>query len=151
MLFIGRNRKHAGKKSAAFQMLCSRRTIVGNFATHFEAAGDFLRMVTFNAAAEWKIGRASENEIEVFVVAQNFFIAEIALPNFITIFESVPARRFFCEVNAFFLRFDRDKFCAGQSPRGNHSNGSNSATQIENGSSRRTPTCSIPRGQNVVG
>ena len=63
MLFFRRDGKNAREKSGPFQVLGRRRAIIGNRPAHFEATGNFLRVIAFDAAAGGKIGRAAENEI----------------------------------------------------------------------------------------
>src|SRR5688500_7186624 len=73
------------------------------------------------------------------------------MPNFVTTLELVVAGAFSRELNALFLRFDGDKLRAGQSPRGDHSDGSDSAAQVQDSFGPRRPGRPIPGGQNVVG
>ncbi len=150
-LFRRRHRKHAREKAASFEVFGSHRAVIGDVAAHFKAAGDFLRMIAFNAAARRKVGRTGQNEIEPIFLAQDAGLAEIALADFVAIFQAVPAGRLSRQRDTFFLGFDRKEPRARKTPCRNHSYGPDPASEIEHGAGTWTPCRSVPCGQNVVG
>src|ERR1039458_4461344 len=86
------------------------------------------------------------------VMRSNFSPARrTAGADFIAVGQSVVTRRFFGKRNALTLRFNRDKFRAGQSPRANHADRANAAAEVERRARGRAPSCAIRRRQNVVG
>ena len=124
--------------------------IIRNVAAQFKTAGDFLRMVAFNAGADRKIRRTAKDEVEFFVGAKHRGVSKIAVADFITIFESIVAGGFSGELDALVLRLDGYKARAGQPPRGNHSHRTNAAAQVQRGARGGTPGSAIPCGQNVI-
>src|SRR5277367_4603278 len=108
-------------------------------------------MLAFHASARRKIRRAAGDEIEFLIGMNNSLRTKITCADFVAIFNSVVVCRFSGEHHAFTLRLDGHKFRAGQTPRANHADRADAATEVERGACGWTPSRAIPRGQNIVG
>lgn len=149
-LFVWRDGKHAREKAAMRQMPRRDGAIIRDVTTNLEPAGDLLRVVAFNSGAQREIRRTAEHQVEPFVRPNRSRIPEIALPNLVSLFQSVPCRGLSGESNTFRLRLDRNELRSQQPPRGNHPDGSDPAAQIEHRSRRGTPTGAEPGRHHVI-
>lgn len=147
----GHHREDACEKSASLQTRGRSCAVIGDIAARLKPAGDFLRMIPFHAAPQWKIGRAAEDQIEFFLRTESRFIPKIALTDFVALFQPIPTCRFAGKAHAFRLRFNCDKPRPGQPPGGDHSHGADSASQIKNVLRRRATHRAVPSGQDVIG
>src|SRR3954469_17802814 len=57
------NGKNRGKGAALLEMRGRSGAIIRDVAAHFEAAGDFLGMIPFHAAAERKVRRTAKDQV----------------------------------------------------------------------------------------
>src|SRR5215468_2929452 len=57
--------KHTRQQATRREAPGGHTCVITNVALRLETAGDLLRVIAFNAAAERKIRRAAENEIEI--------------------------------------------------------------------------------------
>jgi hypothetical protein len=150
LLFLGVDGKNTRKKTSWHKTTRCDATIVSNVAAHFEATGNLLGVITFEAAACRKVRRTAQYEIEAFIGTQGLGVAKVGVANVEPRFEPVPASRFAREPDAFFLGFDSDEACAVKPPRRNHRHRPDTAAKVQDGPCGRTPTRSVPRSQDVV-
>ena len=54
--------------------------VIANVSTHFEAARDLLRMVSFDSGSGRKIGRTAQHQIELLFRTKDLFLAKITHP-----------------------------------------------------------------------
>ena len=94
VLFVRRDRKDTREESTGREMPRGHRAIIRNASKHFESAGNFLRMISLDAAARRKIWRATEHKIEFLIVAQHAAFTKIAETDFIAVGDPIPLRRF---------------------------------------------------------
>ena len=109
MLFLGCNGKNTGEEAAGREVFGCCFALVGDRSAHFEAAGNLLRMISLNATSKGKVRRATQDEIELLVGFNHGRIPEIALANFVAMFDAIPLCGFAGESDAFFLGFYRDE------------------------------------------
>lgn len=145
-----RHRKDTRKNSSPIQSERGGGTVIRNIASRLKAAGNFLRMISRQAGSDRKVRRRTENQIESFFPRQNRIITKIAVPDFVAIFQPVPASRFFCQPDTVRLRLDRNKFGCRQTPGRNHSDRAQTAAKIENFLGRWATRRAIPSGQDVI-
>ena len=138
-MFGGIDWEDAGEGAPVGEVGYGGLAVVGDGSADFEAAGDFLRMVALDAGAEWKVGRAAEDEVEAFVRLQDFRITDVSFPDIEAISETVPFHRFLRELDTFALGLDGYDGHVRQSPGGDHSDGADPAAEVEDVSRARAP------------
>src|SRR5688500_2747429 len=79
--------KYTREETARVQALRGDRAIVGDVASHLEAARDFLWVIAFDAAAGREVRWAGENEIELLIGLESARVAEVAVADFEAILE----------------------------------------------------------------
>jgi hypothetical protein len=149
-LFRRCDRKYAGEEPSGAESLRGDGAIVRDISAHLKATRDLLRMITFYAAAQWKIRRTAENEVELLPGRKHIGVAKISVPNIEPIPKAIPLNGFAGESNTFGLRFHRDKSCRGQSPRGYQRDRPNSATEVQHSTSAWRPSGPVPRREDII-
>ncbi len=143
--------KDTGEDASGSEVSGGGLAVVADITAHFESAGEALGMIAGHAGAGWEIGWTAEDEIEEVGRRQDVGIAEITASDVIAVGETVPLGGFEGESDAVGLGFDGGELGTGKAPCGDHADGSDAGTEVEDATCGGAPGSAVPGGEDVVG
>ena len=146
--FVG---KDAGEESAGSEMACCGEAVVGDAAAQFETAGKFLGMFTDDASLDRPIRWAAGDEVKFLIIGEQGWIAEVSVPDLITVGQSIGEGGSLCEGDAFLLCLHGDKLRARTTPGTDHADGADATAEVQSSANGGCPGGAIPGGENIIG